>query len=406
MTVLVDKFGEAGAEIERQIADVRGGIPQPFDPAPFFGRLDESESRSNARFEAIEKENAALREELRKAVQFTGRYDVRRAGVVLNDYKSATENSRILNDLFKRCAAWGVNEEIYFPGGAVWHDDTLTWPDRTGPAIQGNGICLPMNEVGYSNHPNATGGAGSRLIYCGTPDKPAHLYDTAGLRIGGLTLQNGECYRQGVPRVKADGSVGLKIAGNNTPPTGKLFAGPLAFYGFHQSILASALPAEWHADTCYFSYLIVRDSLGVYRCENQQAVGQKFGYIEYGGITQVDGQMGIVFDIDRPGGDLVCGWLGVMDPALILRQNRASDGYYKIHFLKTDNRAKGWRLLDMLQGGGITLEVAGNIGRDSEPGADPIILRRGSKDPEGKQHDLQLRLKRAFRTIELPRVVK
>lgn len=413
------QLGEVGAEFERQLGEMRSSIPPATDLAGVHSRLDEMgrafEQRilslgdvlaMSAELTALRNENAELRkstEEYKRQIQFPSRFDVRAAGIKLDDPSAATTNAKILNDIAKRvgCRGDDIREEIYLPGGAIYFDDTWNLSVKTGGSVVGNGIALSSPNSWYLD-PRGRGGAASRLVYIGPAEKPAVVYASAGLDFSYITIQRGEAWKA----PKRDGSIALRIMGNNGVPTGKLTSEKLAIYGFDTAIHASAEPREWHADTCKFKYLICRDYCTLYRCDNQQAVGQVFEYIECGGIPPEDGSMPIVFDIQRAGGRFNCDKLFLMEPALVLRQGFPSDGDYWFGYFETDPRAKGWRFLEMLQGGGIVLRVKGQIGRGSDPGPEPIVLRKMPTDPTGKTHNLEINLVQQYKPFELARTVK
>ncbi len=304
---------------------------------------------------------------------------VRDLGCKLDDFNF--DNGPILNAAFARIgkASLGqLNEEFYLPGGALVIKTPLVLPKKTGIAIRGNGITDARPESAFNNH---NGGPASRLVYVGPPDKAAITYYGWGMKFDGITLQRGQMPHPPAPAPR-DGSVGLMIAGDGNPGTGKIFAPQLAILGFDTAIYASARPNELHADQNFFGQLWVQNCWTVFRSDNFQSVGNCFQQL------MVNGWCDTVFDIRR-GGDLVVDFLILNNPALLFKF-RDLDGTvcsYEIRSMKIDNGAAGWRLVEMQKPGQLRLLVAGHISRHAVPAANAIRLLG---DPATQQVDVDL----------------
>jgi hypothetical protein len=293
---------------------------------------------------------------------------VRDLGCKLDDF--AFDNGPILNAAFARVgqAKQGMlNEEFYFPGGAIVFKTPLVLPRKTGVAIRGNGItiALPEGEFGRTDR---TGGPASRLVYVGPADKPAITYRGMGLRLDGLTIQRG-AYPSPPAGPVRDGSIGLLIEGYNGIPTGKLYAPQLSFIRFDTAIHISALPKENHADQNQFGYVWSQSCATVFRSDNLQSVGNQFQFLAVGGQCET------VFDIRR-GGDLFVDTLILNTKALVfkLRDVEHNTNCFVIRNLKADNNSVGWRLVEMQKPRPVRIHVDGHISRRATPAPDAIKL--------------------------------
>jgi hypothetical protein len=288
---------------------------------------------------------------------------VRDLGCRVND--PSFDNGPVLNAAFAKFGK-ELNEEIYLPGGAYYCETPLVLPDKTGMSLRGNGITIALNENAYHD---LTGGPASRLVYTGPAELPAITYRGMGLKLDGITLQRGAFAHPPVPP-RRDGSIGIEIAGDTGPPTGKLYAPQLAIIGFDTAIYISPLPQEQHADNNLFGYLSVQHCRTVFRSDNQQSVGNQFQTLLVGGWCET------VFDIRR-GGDLVVNFLMLNNAALVLKLGDVptNTGSYEIRSMKVDNNAAGWRLVQMDKPRPVRLHVGGHIGLRAMPAADAIVLR-------------------------------
>lgn len=304
---------------------------------------------------------------------------VRDLGCKLDDFNF--DNGPILNAAFARVGLASLdqlNEEFYVPGGALVFKTPLVLPKRTGIAIRGNGITDARPEVAFRNH---SGGPASRLVYVGPANKAAMTYYGWGMKLDGITLQRGQMPHPPAPAPR-DGSVGLMIAGDKMPGTGKLHAPQMAILGFDTAIYASARPTEEHADQLFFGQLWVQNCWTVFRSENFQSVGNYFQQL------MVNGFVDTVFDIRR-GGDLVVDFL-LLNNRAVLFKFRDLDGNvcsYEIRSIKFDNNSSGWRLVEMQKPGALRLLVSGHIGRHATP-ADNAIQLLG--DPAQQQVEIDL----------------
>lgn len=293
---------------------------------------------------------------------------VRDLGCRLDDYKF--DNGPILNAAFARVGQAGqglLNEEFYFPGGAIVFKTPLVLPRKSGVSIRGNGITVGLPEGEFSR-PERTGGPASRLVYVGPPGQPAIRYCGMGLRIDGITIQRG-AYPSPPAGPERDGSVGLLIEGYNGIPTGKICAPQLAFIRFDTAIYASGMPNENHADQNQFGYIWAQSCATIFRSDNIQSIGNQFQFLAAGGECDT------VFDIRR-GGDLVVDTLVLNTSALVLRLRdvELNTNSYEIRTLKVDNIAAQWRLLEMQKPRSVRIHVAGHISRQAVPAADAIKL--------------------------------
>lgn len=304
---------------------------------------------------------------------------VRDLGCKLDDF--SFDNGPILNAAFARVgqASRGeFNEEFYFPGGALVIKTPLVIPKKTGIALRGNGITDARPESAFRNH---SGGPASRLVYVGPPNKAAITYYGWGMRLDGITLQRGQVPHPPAPSPR-DGSVGLMIAGDVMPGTGKLYAPQLAILGFDTAIYASARPKEVHADQLFFGQLWVQNCWTVFRSDNYQSVGNYFQQL------MVNGFCDTVFDIRR-GGDLVVDFLILNNTALLFkfRDLDSTVCSYEIRSTKFDNNSAGWRLVEMQKPGMLRLLVAGHVSRHAAPAPNAIELLG---DPAAQQVDIDL----------------
>jgi hypothetical protein len=252
----------------------------------------------------------------------------------------------------------------------------LELPKKTGISIRGNGLALGYNEAAYVK---GAGGPASRLVYIGPADKPAITYRGMGLKLDGVTIQRGQ-YPQPPAPAKRDGSIGLYIAGDEYPGTGKLYAPQLAIFQFDTAIVAGPQPAETHADQNQFGYLWVQHCWTVFRSDNMQSVGNQFQFLAVGGGCDT------VFDMRR-GGDLVVDLLTLNNRARVMKLRDVTDNTnsYEIRTLRVDNNAAGWQLVEMQKPGPLRFHAAGHLSRHATPGPDPIKLLG---DP--KFHDVKL----------------
>jgi len=291
---------------------------------------------------------------------------VKDLGCKLDDY--TFDNGPILNAVFERLGKAGrmeINQELYFPGGALVFSTPLVLPAKTGVSLRGNGITFGLPEQSYEG---VQGGPASRLVYTGPPDKPAITYRGYGLKLDGITLQRG---KQAFPpsEPKHDGSVGLEIQGYGNLPTGKIFAPVFAVSGFDVGIRCSPEPHENNADESLFGFLYAENCQTVFRSDNQQCTGFQFLRVKVNGWCET------VFDYRR-GGDLVCDFLSLNAKSLVLRI-RDIDGNtcnYEIRTLKVDNNSAGWRLVEMEKPGPLRLRIGGTLGKRATPGENPIVL--------------------------------
>ena len=293
---------------------------------------------------------------------------VRDLGCKLDDFNF--DNGPILNAAFARvgqAGQGGLNEEFYFPGGALVFKTPLVLPRKTGVAIRGNGITIALPE-GEFRRPERTGGPASRLVYVGPANKPAITYRGMGLRLDGLTIQRG-AYPSPPAGPERDGSIGLLIEGYNGIPTGKISAPQLSFVRFDTAIYVSDQPSESHADQNQFGYLWTQSCATVFRSDNIQSVGNQFQFMAVGG------QCDTVFDIRR-GGDLIVDTLVLNTSALVLklRDVELNTNSYEIRTLKVDNIAMDWRLLEMQKPRSVRVHIAGHVSRRAVPAADAIKL--------------------------------
>jgi hypothetical protein len=293
---------------------------------------------------------------------------VRDLGCKLDDY--SFDNGPILNAAFARVGQAGqgmLNEEFYFPGGAIVFKTPLVLPRKTGVSIRGNGITIALPEVNFKN-PKLTGGPASRLVYIGPADKPAITYRGMGMRLDGLTLQRGQ-YPLRPAEPPRDSSIGLMIESYNGIPTGKMVVPQLVLIGFDTGIYVSALPIENNADLNQFGYLWSQSCATVYRSDNLQSVANQFQFLGVGGWTNT------VFDIRR-GGDLVVDTLVLNSNALVLklRDVEMNSNSYEIRTLKVDNNGTGWRLVEMQKPRSVRIHVSGHMSRHATPATDAIKL--------------------------------
>jgi hypothetical protein len=304
---------------------------------------------------------------------------VRDLGCKLDDFNF--DNGPILNAAFARVgkASLGqLNEEFYLPGGALVFKTPLELPKKTGMSIRGNGITDARAEGAFHN---VNGGPASRLVYIGPPDKPAITYRGWGMKFDGITIQRGQIPQPPGP-AQRDGSVGLMIAGDANPGTGKIYAPQLSILNFDTAIYASAIPHETHADQNFFGQLWVQNCWTVFRSDNFQSVGNYFQHL------MVNGACDTVFDIRR-GGDLVVDFLILNNPALLFKF-RDLDGTvcsYEIRSMKIDNACAGWRLIEMQKPGQLRFRVFGHISRHATPAPDAIRLM-GNLQPRDVEVDL------------------
>jgi hypothetical protein len=307
---------------------------------------------------------------------------VRDLGCRLDDWDF--DNGPLLNAALARVgspAQQKLNEEFYLPGGALVFKTPLVLPRKTGVSIRGNGITIALSENAFFGDATS-GGPASRLVYIGPPDQPAITYRGMGLKLDGVTLQHGRSPHPPAPPPH-DGSIGLKFEGYNGLPTGKIFAPQLAILGFDTAIDISADPTEKHADQNLFGYLWIQNCWTVFRSDNPQSVGNHFQHLVIGG-----GWCDTVFDLQR-GGDLIVDTMILNTRALVLRLRDLSRNscYYDLRFVKFDNIAAGWRLVQMEKPGPLRLRVAGHIGGRAAPGPDPIQLLG---DPAGRDVSIDL----------------
>lgn len=293
---------------------------------------------------------------------------VRDLGCKLDDF--TFDNGPILNAAFERVGQAGrgmLNEEFYFPGGAIVFKTPLVLPRKTGVALRGNGITIALPE-GEFKQPGRIGGPASRLVYIGPADKPAVTYRGMGLRLDGLTIQRGP-YPSPPAAPPRDGSVGLLIEGWNGIPTGKISAPQMSIIRFDTAIYASDVPSENHADQNQFGYLWAQSCGTVFRCNNIQSVGNQFQFLAVGGWCDT------VFDIQR-GGDLVVDTLVLNTTALVLkvRDVELNTNSYEIRTLKVDNIANGWKLIEMQKPRPVKIHVNGHASRRAVPAPDAIKL--------------------------------
>jgi hypothetical protein len=293
---------------------------------------------------------------------------VRDLGCKLDDFNF--DNGPILNAAFARVGQAGqgmLNEEFYFPGGAIVFKTPLVLPRKTGVSIRGNGITIALPEVSFKNS-KFTGGPASRLVYVGPADKPAVIYRGMGMRLDGITLQRGQ-YPLKPAEPPRDGSIGLMIESYNGIPTGKMVVPQLAIIGFDTGIYVSALPIENNADLNQFGYLWAQSCATVFRSDNLQSVANQFQFLGVGGWTDT------VFDIRR-GGDLVVDTLVLNSKSLVLklRDVEMNSNSYEIRTLKVDNNGTGWRLVEMEKPRSVRILVSGHMSRRAAPGADAIKL--------------------------------
>lgn len=294
---------------------------------------------------------------------------VRDLGCKLDNYNF--DNGPILNAAFARvgqAGQGGINEEFYFPGGAIVFKTPIVLPRKSGVSIRGNGITLALPEGDYKRA-DKPGGPASRLVYVGPANKPAITYGGMGLRLDGLTIQRG-AYPSPPAGPERDGSIGLLIEGYNGLPTGKICAPQLSFIRFDTAIYVSDKPTEWHGDQNQFGYLWVQSCATVFRSDNIQSVGNQFQYLAVGG-----GGCDTVFDIRR-GGDLYVDTLILNAKALVLKIRDAGINMnnYEIRTLKGDNNAAGFRLIEMQKPRSVRIHISGNIGKTTVPATDAIKL--------------------------------
>jgi hypothetical protein len=292
---------------------------------------------------------------------------VRDLGCKLDDYNF--DNGPILNAAFAkvgRSADGRLNEEFYFPGGAIVFKTPLVLPKKTGISIRGNGLSLALPENSYM--PKGSGGPASRLVYIGPADKAAITYRGLGLKLDGITIQRGPYPHPPAPAPR-DGSIGLLISGDIGPGTGKIHAPQLAIIQFDTAIYASRLPREDHADQNQFGFLWAIDCWTVFRSDNLQSVGNQFNFL------MVNGWCETVFDIRR-GGDLVVNQMLLNNKALVLRTRDLEENTnsYEFRTIKVDTSAAGWRLIEMQKPGAIRFHASGHVSMRATPAHDAIKL--------------------------------
>jgi len=300
-------------------------------------------------------------------------------GVRLND--PSVDNGPALNAALAKLGAWTENEpgwldtSLYLPGGACWYRTPLSTAKRTSTRLRGNGLSLGISEPHHRSHkPGAQCGPVSRLIYAGPADGRALTLRGYGDIFDGVVLQRGP-FEVRVGETKIDrGSVGIEVAGDNAPPTGKHELRSLALYNFDRAVALVNAPASTHADESLIGNCLVENCRTFLYCENIQALHWHIQKL------QISWGVETVFDYQR-GGGLSVDSMALMSPATLLRcYPENNTGGYKIGWLWVDNGARGWRVVEQLNDYPLKVRIDGYLQSSAQPGPRAVVL--GAKTPD------------------------
>lgn len=208
--------------------------------------------------------------------------------------EAANNSAKIQNALSDTKRAYdirGDGEEYYFT--------SLTFPHKTGHSLSGPSGSGPSYRLGYEDYGGSNpGGIGLRLTSTlGSGMGAAIIMQGSGgglydLVINGRSIQNPTTFSG----TRVD--YGIRITGDDTPPTGKMRFHGVSFIECGTPVYFSSSPSSNHADSCHFMQCAFQGYTTGVLIDNIQAVSNYFDNIDMQGDT------GSVAFRNKNGGDL------------------------------------------------------------------------------------------------------